>query len=53
MKLKIAVCVFFAAVLYTEGAWMTFQYRNPKANAMSFYRDFRAVMLWKKLDKYQ
>jgi len=42
-----------AVMLYIAAAWMTFQYRNPKANQMSFYRDFRAVITWQTLETYQ
>ena len=43
----------FAVMLYIAAAWITFQYRNPKANQMSFYRDFRAVITWQTLERYQ
>lgn len=39
--------------LYLFAAWMGFQYRNPKANQMSFYRDFVSVIRWEKLEEYQ
>jgi hypothetical protein len=34
-------------------AWGTFQWRNPLANSMSFFRDFTEVMTWRKLTRYQ
>jgi hypothetical protein len=43
----------FAVMLYIAAAWMTFQYRNPKANHMSFYRDLWAVITWQTLETYQ
>ncbi len=46
----IALWILFA---YAGAAFMVFQYRNPLANQMSFYRDFGSVMTLEKLDKYQ
>ena len=34
----------------TFGCW---QYRNPKANAMTCLSHYRDVMTWKKLAKFQ
>lgn len=39
--------------IYLLVAHMAFMWRNPTANPMSIYRDFRATILWKKLPKYQ
>lgn len=38
---------------YVSLAFSVFQYRNPTANQMSFYRDFESVISFQKLDKYQ
>jgi hypothetical protein len=40
-------------LLYVWAANFAFQYRNPKANSASFFREFSKVMTWQKLDKYQ
>lgn len=47
------VAAFTAVILYLASAWLTFQYRNPKANKMTFYREFPAVVTWKALPAYQ
>lgn len=39
--------------MYATFAFSVFQFRNPTANNMSFWRDFAAVMSFQKLDKYQ
>ena len=39
--------------LYIKTAWSVFQWRNPKANQMTFYRELPAVLAFRKLDKYQ
>jgi hypothetical protein len=33
--------------------WGIFQWRNPLANEMSFFRDFKEVITFKKMEKYQ
>lgn len=33
--------------------WATFQWRNPKSNEMSFFRNFSDIVMMKKLDKFQ
>lgn len=38
---------------YVYLAWMTFQWANPKANEMSFFRDFMSVMTWQVMEEYQ
>lgn len=48
--LLISLLVFSA---YVSLSFSVFQYRNPTANQMSFYRDFEAVIGFQKLDKYQ
>lgn len=40
-------------LLYSAAAWMTFQARNPKANNMTFWTEFPAVMTWKELPRFQ
>jgi hypothetical protein len=45
--------LFWAAMIYGGIAFTVFQWRNPTANKMSFWRDFGAVMKYEKLAKYQ
>lgn len=45
--------VFYAVIVYGGVAFTVFQWRNPTANKMSFWRDFGAVMRYEKLAKYQ
>ena len=45
--------VAVAAIIWMSVAWPVFQWRNPIANNMSFFRDFGAVVTLQKLDKYQ
>lgn len=44
---------FYALVIYCAVAFTVFQWRNPTANKLSFWRDFGAVMKYEKLAKYQ
>lgn len=41
------------AAIYLGIAWAAFQWRNPLANRMSFYRDFGAVVRFEKMPEYQ
>ena len=34
-------------------AFAVFQARNPKANNMTFYTEFKSVIIFEKLEKYQ
>jgi len=49
--------VFHVLVVIVSGflfvAWLRFQYANPKANSMSFWREFRQVVTFQVLEKYQ
>lgn len=45
--------LFWACMIYAGVAFTVFQWRNPTANRLSFYRDFSAVMRFEKLAKYQ
>ena len=36
----VAAALFMGGVLYMSAAWPVFQWRNPLANKMSFFRDF-------------
>lgn len=38
---------------YFAVSWMAFQYRNPKANRMTFYSEFTSVVTWKTLRRFQ
>lgn len=50
LRIRLIVGLVF---LYPGIAWMTFQWRNPLANRMAFWRDFGAVMRFEKLAVYQ
>jgi hypothetical protein len=52
-KKNILALLFLTVMLYVGIASTVFQWRNPTANQMSFWRDFSSVMTFKKLDKYQ
>ena len=53
MSANILYVVAVLLVGYLVASWMVFQYRNPKANEMSFYRDFIEVITWQQMGKYQ
>ena len=44
---------FAVAAIYMLASWAAFQWRNPTANGLSFFREFREVATWEKLPKYQ
>ena len=50
--LIIGQLAFVLASLYVAVAWGCFQWRNPLANRMSFFRDFGAVVRFEKLPEY-
>ena len=57
-KIKSYLLMFFmisavAVPTYYTVAWWVFQWRNPLANEMSFYRNWWEVASWKKLPQYQ
>lgn len=39
--------------IYSIVLFPIFQWKNPKANQMSYFRDFKDVVLLQKLEKYQ
>lgn len=45
--------VLFVVFGYLAIAFAVFQWRNPLANKMSFYRDFGSVMRFEKVPGYQ
>ena len=45
--------ILFVVMAFYGVAFMVFQWRNPKANTMTFYREPGAVIRFAKLDKYQ
>ena len=49
----LAVIIFVVMNTYIMMAWAAFSWRNPKANKMSFYRNFVHVVTWQKLPEYQ
>jgi hypothetical protein len=53
MKITLIKIMFFLCMAYAGFAFMVFQWRNPLANKMSFYRDFVSVMRFEKLPGYQ
>lgn len=38
---------------YSVIAWPVFQWRNPKANNMTYYSEFLNVLKFKRMEKYQ
>jgi len=54
MKIPSLAYTLFAMALFF---WLTaatiFMWRNPKANSMSAYREFKSVMRFEKLDTFQ
>lgn len=51
--IPILKCVGALCMVYAGVAFTVFQWRNPLANKMSFYRDFGSVMRFEKLPGYQ
>lgn len=48
------VRVIFTLVLWFYSiAWMVFMWRNPKANMMSYFREFPQVVCFEKMETYQ
>ena len=51
------VLLLYVAAMTTLGyhslSFGVWQYRNPKANAMTFYSHYMDVMTWKKLPEFQ
>jgi len=48
----IAALVSAILGLYTV-AFLVFQWRNPKANSMTFYREPISIITFQKMDRYQ
>lgn len=42
-----------AAMLAYLVLWWAFMFRNPKANIMSFFRDFTSIVKMEKMEGYQ
>ncbi len=40
-------------LLYSAIAFPVFQWRNPKANEMTFYSEFGNVITFQRMEKYQ
>lgn len=40
-------------VTYSLIMWPIFQWRNPKANSMTYYSEFKSVLSFQKMEKYQ
>ncbi len=45
--------ISIVVIVYLMINWGIFQWRNPLANEMSFFRDFKEVITFKKMEKYQ
>lgn len=52
-RLKLFLVFIYAVIFYLAISSATFQWRNPLANQMSFFRDFKSVVKFEKLEKYQ
>lgn len=50
---SVLVSALYLFMAYAGIAFTVFQWRNPTANRLSFYRDFSAVIRFEKLAKYQ
>lgn len=53
---RMLMFVWFAAALimgYNSLAFSVWQWRNPKANAMTLYSHYWDVVTWKKLAQFQ
>lgn len=52
-----AILLLYMAAITTIGyhslSFGVWQYRNPKANAMTFYSHYLDVLTWKKLPEFQ
>ncbi len=55
LALPATVCtmVLLFAVFYSAIAFPVFQWRNPKANEMTFYSEFGNVITFQRMEKYQ
>jgi hypothetical protein len=53
MAIWFTYVVFLTFVTYMNVAYFIFQWRNPKANEISFYRNFVDVVSFRKLEQYQ
>ncbi len=45
--------IVLACLGYMSVSFMIFEWNNPLANRMSFFRDFVSVMKWETLPQYQ
>ncbi len=45
--------IFWMCAIYLGISWAAFQWRNPMANRMSFYRHFGSVVKFEKLPQLQ
>jgi len=50
---KIALALIALAIAFYLVAFMAFQWRNPKANSMSFFRDFVSIIAFQRIQEYQ
>lgn len=46
-------CIASAVCLYHSLSFYVWQWRNPKANEMTFYTHYVDVVTWKKLPEFQ
>lgn len=52
-KVLVLIFVFLAVTIYSAALFPVFQWRNPKANSMTFFTEFRSVLKLEKMEKYQ
>lgn len=49
----IAYVLLAEFIFYSACLFFVFQYRNPKANQMTYYSEFKNVLLLAKMEEYQ
>ena len=47
------MAILLAIMFYSAIAFPVFQWRNPKANSMTYYSEFGNVLMFQKMEKYQ
>ncbi len=53
-RLNMGIIIFLGIILwYYAIAVFAFQWRNPLANSVTTFKEFKAVITWKKLPDYQ
>ena len=49
----LCLTAILVGMFYSVVAFTVFQWRNPKANQMTYYSEFGNVLTFQKLDRYQ